>query len=1203
MFGGIAGNAYSSMRCFEEGARSLALAGEASREALRAAGANADALQRMTNADYQGAAAGVLSEIEEIAADLSAGNAQGNAFGKWINRAAAENDAAWSALDQGKASSKQVFSAVNALIGAGLFLDEAFAFNGRVIAAALALENEVDSLGEQADDAEWRATGALAVLDKEKLWLVGENAFQLVGSGATLSAQYNVVSFEDDLNSISRGIDDAQRKQKRCASARSAKAQGWASDCVLWLRNATALLDEASLTAQDADSRSRLLEAALRDRVLDEQEKTRAAIDAVRESNPYAAAAAQSALEKNYDSLAQSLATRGERISFYLREIALLRDLQDAARASPFAREEKSALLARLAAFKKTLAYAEADGLNVEFEKREAAAVEAAVEKLDEGMKSTASIVVLKESLSRLEEGVFAQALERYGELLAGEREEIAGVYEALTDKQKILFDSYENFFDAFGRLRARSALGSLKKMRDDYESLIEYAELRLPELLRKNLEDGAAVFSRVEDARLGAKALVRTRVELENKLPLSYDKQILVSVPAIASALAARDYSLVAKSPEVSDSPNGLYLSKVEEGGKYFFEFERNEQITRETSRAEETVYASRARAVKRTTIRFDASRAALVVVPLALPFAATLSAASSPQGVLQSTQTQSALGSSFAAVVEAAAGANEVAFEYEIDSPVSVSETRSFDEAKATQRFDLAFTAKTALDNAALDFSAQLGCEPKSVKIDSSLESEYATLRDSVEVWFKAKRMEVQTPYLAAITVQCDSLADAYAAKLAEVQQLAAKAELSVAMRVQAQDLIRAAQALAATDTEKALAKLYDAEEFITAEQERGAQDAAARAEYSDREASVLALIAQAENASLQLAARGFASESAKVAAAARDARSFVAEGRRLAENGDAAGGLQKLALAEDALRTKTGNAVRADVAALAAQCAAASGAGGDCGGEVWSALERATALASAGDYAGALEAEGEARASLESAAQSKKSGADAKKAILAGFTASRDSFDSASSAFNDAFSVPSDYERERSRSLDYQEGTLAKKDGDKRVAALGEAWTALETNDSTAFSKFSLSFLNDSASRLASDELTLREKTTLARANAEDALATANARQKQFGDETTRNALDSAQSALDAGNYYTAWLIADAVNKGFAGIGAAGGGGAGAGGVGGAGGAKTGGGILEPSGDSARWTLAIVGVLVLAALVYALVLKQKRNPHRGI
>ncbi|MEM0475640.1 MAG: hypothetical protein QW343_02495 [Candidatus Norongarragalinales archaeon] len=175
-FNGIAGYAYCSMRCFEEGSRALALAGESARAALRATGANADDLQAMTNADYEGAAGGVLAEIREINADLRAGAVEGESLGKWINRAAATNDAVWNDLNKGIASSVTVFSAVKTLAGENFLLDELVAFNERVTRAIRSLEAEVDSLRFEAEDAEWRASGALAALEKEQLWLVGENA-------------------------------------------------------------------------------------------------------------------------------------------------------------------------------------------------------------------------------------------------------------------------------------------------------------------------------------------------------------------------------------------------------------------------------------------------------------------------------------------------------------------------------------------------------------------------------------------------------------------------------------------------------------------------------------------------------------------------------------------------------------------------------------------------------------------------------------------------------------------------------------------------------------------------------------------------------------------------------------------------------------------------------------------------------------------
>ncbi len=1194
---GLAVYAYSSFRCFEDGVRALSLADDAGREALRAAGANAEALQKMAGDDYYGAAAGALREVKEVGVDVNSGATEGAAFGKWVNRAANENEAAWKQIAAGTASSATVFAAVKLLINENQFLGEALAFNSRVTAAVASLESEVASLEREESDAEWRERNALETLDGEKLWLVGENAFQLVGSGATLSSQYALASFEDDLNFLREGIAEAQREQKQCSSGRSAKALHWASDCVKLLRDAAARLDAAALTARGVDSRSRELEARLRERVLDEQEKTRAAIDAVRDANPFAAAAAADSLEKNYDSLAQALETRGERISFYLREITLLRDLQSAAQASPFAREEKTALLARLTNFKKMISRAEADGLDVEFEKRESAAVEAAVQKLDESAKSTASLIVLKENVARLEEGVLAQATAHYSEVLTLEREKIAGVYQALTEKQKVLFDSYERFFDAFDNLRVREALGSLKKTREDYDSLLEYAELRLPELLKKNLEDGATVFSRVSDARLGAKALVRTRVELENRLPFSYDLQLLISIPEIAGALQAHDYSVVLKSVEVEASPNGLYLSSVAENGKYFFEFERDEQLTRETARSDETVYATRTKAVKRSTIRFDASRDALVVVPLSLPFLASLSGVSSLRNIVETVQSSSAVGSSFAAVIEALDGTNSVEFEYEIDSPVSVSETRSFGSASGAgsgaQRFDLTFVSIATLENVALDFHAQTGCSPKSVVIDdsgSSLDGEYKILGDSVAVSFKAKAMQVGMPYAAAVVVTCDSLETAYREKLASIQQLASKAELSLQMRLQAQDSIRAAQQTAdGGDYGKALDKLYDAEAVIVAEQERGASETAARADYAAKEASVSTLISEAETASIALAAKGFAKESAEAAAAAQSARSFVAAARSLAGNGNAAQALNKLALAEDELRSKSSNAARAEIAALSALCAVAPN---DCGAGAWSALELASALAAAGDFVGAFSALGEARTSVEAAASSRESGFEAKKSLISNYAELRDSFDSASQAFNDAFDVPDDYQRERSRSLDYQEGVLAQKDGLKRSTALAAVWTALETNDSKKFSGYSVAFVNDSAAKLSEDALTLREKTSLIKANAESALAGAEARQKQFGDETTHNAIDVASGAFDAGNFFTAWVVADAVNAGFSGFGA-----------GNTAAVASGQGILDAGGDSGRWFLGLVGVVVLAALVYFLVLKQNRVRHRGL
>lgn len=228
---------------------------------------------------------------------------------------------------------------------------------------------------------------------------------------------------------------------------------------------------------------------------------------------------------------------------------------------------------------------------------------------------------------------------------------------------------------------------------------------------------------------------------------------------------------------------------------------------------------------------------------------------------------------------------------------------------------------------------------------------------------------------------------------------------------------------------------------------------------------------------------------------------------------------------------------------------------------------------------------------RVAVEAAAAGRESGFEAKAAVLSAFADLRDSFDSASQAFNDAFNVPKEYQGDRSRSLDYQEGVLAQKDGLKRSAALGEAWTALETNDSKKFSGYAVAFVNDSAAKLSEDALTLREKTALVKADAETALAGAEARQKQFGDSKTRDAIDVASGAFEAGNFFTAWVVADAVNAGFSGLGS------------GSGGVKQNQGILDAGGDSGRWFLGIVGVIVLAALVYFLVLKENRVRHRGL
>ena len=361
----------SSYHCFDEQAHALESASQSVQELSSVLDASSIELNKAVSPRYTGLAGGVREEWLEVSKDVPSQASEGEGFGKDFVRQANNVQAVASGLNNGGASAVAAFEAVNSLAGKESLLWRGLALNKRLQDALSELLSEYAELEQDAREQEFFLSESLDQVQGEGLSKIGENAFELVGAGNAIYAQYSIGSFEQDFNEIQLLSAGAGFYAGEAKKVFGKKEAGYAGDAIVLLRLATANLTQARGLLSDVDVRSISLEEQLRVRLLLERGNARDKIDSIKSVNAYAAARAESLLEENVDALVNALPKRGNRIAFYLREIHELLDIQLIAGQSAVAQDELTSLQASVNSLREVISKAAKDGLDVSFEKCE----------------------------------------------------------------------------------------------------------------------------------------------------------------------------------------------------------------------------------------------------------------------------------------------------------------------------------------------------------------------------------------------------------------------------------------------------------------------------------------------------------------------------------------------------------------------------------------------------------------------------------------------------------------------------------------------------------------------------------------------------------------------------------------------------------------------------------------------------------------
>jgi len=1166
-----------SYKCFSRGADALASAEAAVKASFKPLDDSIASLEFASTSEYSGSAGGVLNELSEALADVRARRADGNGFGRKFVASVNSANLVSRAFDLATASSSELFSVVDSLVGRNSFLTESVLLRERVVQALDSLYSENEDLQR---DFNARLVAAKRVLEEsraEKLFLVGSGAFQLVGAGSVLTSEYKVASFEEELEDAQALVEDAQSLEREASLTFSRKRAGFLAKSILLLREAVGKTVSAKQSLDSVMEKSLFLESALRDRVLREQQNLRAAIDVIRASNPYAAARAQVLLEKDYNALSQALRTRGERIAFFLSEATELIELQKTALSSQAGTMlEKQEVLGELASVKRLIAEAEKDELELNFEKQRVAAIETAVKQLGDDAQSAESLEVLKNDLKLVRDGIIAQAVEKYSLVLADYFTRVKAFEQLLSQKEKIEFAGVERFFDAFGTPKIAESIGSLKTVKNSLEKLLASIELMLPVLLKRNLEENARVSTRFELVELGKPTRVVLRAVFVNTLPYSYDKQLLLQTRELKDFLSNfENVKVLEKSGELSVSREGVLLNKLEENKEYFVELEKNVVLAEKTSVTEQTVSASESRAVKRETVFFNfvALQNGLVLVKRVLPFPVELARVDS--NTVNANVERTANSSVITLLVSASPGQNKAGFEYEIVNPVRVTRLASVNGNTIELNYSFTTTfASLSLDNVEINVLENLECSVKKLSIITTIPFESSREQNLIAIRFKTSLL-TQTPQTALLRAECDSLEQAARAKLEQLKQLLAQLENEITLEdknaIQAK-LSTAENAISNNNYANALQSLLEAENLIRTAQEKALQrkNLAIEAEKELNRAVILST--QLRNASTTLITQGNTAQANSLLELVKEAETIITRAKQLIATSEYTTALSELRALNARLSTALEDHARVELERLLKKCDDARKA---CTTQTRQALQNAASLIAANALLDAFNALSQAETLLTQSTSDFESERMAKKGLMESYSQFKQGVEEAVNAFVDAFSVPQELVGERRKSLLFQEGSVAKSKVERLLKKLDVVWSAFETGDE-AFERYSLAFLNESFESLVQLRDVLVEKTNLVKLDAERELETARERVKQFGGDVTRRALERAESAFAANNFFTAFVIASEVNRALVGVPSAS--------------------VVEEQQESWKLVLAFVGLVILFALAYFIVLRDK-------
>lgn len=784
-------------------------AARAALETLDSQLAEFDALQDESD-DF---AQGVRNELEEIDAQVMAGDASGNSLGQRIVSVSSK----LRALNDDYLANLDMLSVIGELAGKDSVLSEAFRLSSRIDGAIREMHSADLRLQGELEEAFLQATLDAAAVKKEELASIREEKIYVEFEGL-IDASSLPPSFADAIASVEEKAEKAKLLAKQAAALSSSKQRGYLGRALVKRRQALSFLEEAHDGYVELLSHARSLKATLERQAGKTLESLRGKIEQKR-GQPLSYALLQSMLA-DYEKLRQEYfgrKTLGDEINYLLLQLDSLQGIASAADAGDaysYAHAEAKGRVQRLAAL---LSKAEKDGIDATVLKQRLSAASGSLDSLS--FPSESNYVAVKKVLAdadALEGELRAMVLEEFGGLEEG-FSFASSIKKFLSAEEKTLLSKYSSFF-VDGKLDALGSVGSLSSARAFFDAVRDRFESRKDELLQAELEKSMEVTFSVPFAELGSPSKILAIVSFENSLPLASEEKFYVALP-----FDSPDARLLNSSPGLSlgRHSNGLQavFSSVEEK-RYSMAVSYSAAIARLVSETERTLAAREDYAEKELSISFEAALPATVVISRKLPEKASYSV--SYAGAFKGSYSDGVL----SIELDAFSGKNTLMVRYFSSRPFSIFSERRVDsevDGKPTAlSYWLSYTNDFAdLQYAELSFQDALPCSPKSVELSSpSLSARHEAGAGMLAVKLSSREWKKGEEKSAVVRVACgDFLESAVFAKLEELQARAAiLSEPSVE-----RELLSAKSLAGASKWSEALDALYSLEQDVSEAEKR--------------------------------------------------------------------------------------------------------------------------------------------------------------------------------------------------------------------------------------------------------------------------------------------------------------------------------------------------------------------------------------------
>jgi hypothetical protein len=1106
---------FFSLSCYSSALEAYRAATMAVKEGLVDVSGKASSLDFLVGgSDYVGGAQGALEDYDELVNEIESRKRPSGAYsegtlGEMITAAQDSAIAAWSSFKNNRAP-RMMPSLKEILVPGGVLSNEALLLR-KLRDAGDSLYSEIRGLKDGYAKASKEASVELERLRNERLELSDSASFASASGGGVSSAS-NVTSFSIELRGLDASVKSAAAACGRGNVNEAAQKRGHLGAAVVEYRECVSGITEAGREIVALGKRASELEASLEKTVEDRIRSLKEKISALQGREPLVAAVALQELQRILEQADRDKASQqlGFRIASLSSEIDSLEGVENIARESASVRTETDRLSSKLEWLSKLFEKARGDGFLVGEEEKllqEAGTALKGVAALSWSGNASKAIELIARDIAAVEDGLFSKAESKvrkaYDRFLALEPFVASGY---LSDGRRLDYEGLRNIFsspawDSIGRLSgAEALLGEIERE----------AAVALPLVLAKHLSENAVFTCIPRAVKLNKPSEVECEADIRNGLDFGYDSSLELSYPELPS-----NAEIVG-----GDAPSGtivrngkIVLSKVDAKAGYRVRIAYNATLASLIDESEETNYANERNAMKTYVIRFNAEREAFVGIERDFGFPISLEMLAVN---FNGEAAESVAGSKVRVLAKAVKGVNEIALKLLVREPFEVTKTTSVTDSVVSLGFSVENKLPVPFENADLEFFESMGCSVASVEIIPRGNAAYHAEQGLVSLSLKSDFSGNEVKAFTA-RVKCDALESVAEAKLEEAEALlTANRDADLAKVVEdAKNAIKRGQ------LGEAIEKLSEASSGIS--------NALLNATGSDFERTLNDSVTKAisEASEISVLAAEFGEHAGAMKKIAEEARNHAGLAEKALLKPAAAEADREVELAFNAL-DKLQEIIGAETSAITKACRELA----NCSSAEEIAAEAGKQLFLR-NYASAFKVLSKAKSALAASQKESDSLTAEKKAVFEDYGKLRDAANRAIETFNQVFALPEELVKYRVKSSVETTGRDAVDKAEKTMKRLDGLWAAVQSKASE-LDKYSLDYLSSLVQDLDASRKAIEDSVRGIGDLAARELSLASERQKQFGTSETQRDLDQAKSNIESSRYFTAYVLANSLNR---------------------------------------------------------------------